>query len=519
MGTIPKSAVKAFLSRHRDDFRHYKKFTYKKLRSLKDKLPAKPPIWKKLWKHQRACFLIGVQCRKFFYCLDTGCGKTLLSIALVRYFKRAEKAGCFLIIVPNRVNMYEWQSEITIHSPKSKVLLLDKKTPTNWENLMNSDSSFCVITWGGLRHLVCGKREKKKSSKNEMFISNKHIGWLIKRLSGIIIDESTFVGGHASLDTRIVKRVFKKVDYGFLLTGTPFGKNPEMLWSQMSLVDEGHSLGQTLGLFRSAFCREVANPFSSFPDHAFNLKMKRTLHDFIAHRSIRYKAVGLPKCMHIVKEVPLPKEAMPHLEAAEEEFKAALRGDGLNTLQRMQNSFVLQRQISSGYVGYTDTEDSTKIHFEFAEKPKLDMLLSLLQDITPTHKAIVFFDYVYTGKMLSHALRSHKINHHLIQGGTKDQKGKLDAFKNNNKCRVLLLNNNCGGFGLNLQIARYGIYFESPISPIMRTQTRRRFERQGSKHDTVFVYDLVMRSTKDQPILDSLKDGENLFKYLIEGAR
>lgn len=525
MGKIPKRAVKKFLSRKRDDFRGYKKLNYKQLKALKDELPVKPPVWKRLWKHQRACLLLGIKCKKFFYNLDTGCGKTFLSIALVKYFRKAENAGPFMIIVPNRVNLYEWEAEIHIHSPRSKCLLLDKTVQTNWENLMNFKGSFCIITWGALRYLVCGKRERKKKkgseakgkSSNEMFISDKHIRWLLKCLSGLIIDESTVSGGSASLDTRIVRRLSKVLKYVFLLTGTPFGKNPELLWSQMFLVDRGYSLGETLGLFRQGFFSEVDNLFSDYPDYVFKKSMQNTLHNFIAHRSIRYEATGLPKCLSIVKRVNIPKEAFPHFQKAEKDFKEALRGQGLDSLKRIQSSFVRLRQISSGYVGFTDTENTSKVHFEFQENPKLELLLSLLDEIVPSHKAIVFFDYVYTGKMLSNALKKQKIKHYLIQGGTKNQKEKLSGFKGDDRYRVFLLNNFCGSFGLNLQIAKYGIYFESPLSPITRLQTRRRYERQGSKHSTVFLYDLIMRGTKDEDILESLKDGIDLFEAIIEG--
>lgn len=517
MGVIPKRAVTQFLKRPRDDFRHYKRLTYKQLSSMKRRLEAKPPIWKKLWKHQRACFLLGVKCKKFFYCLDTGCGKTLLSLSLIRYFRKVDKTTRFLIVVPNRINVYEWEAEIQIHCPKTKYLLLDQATPKNWENLMESDATINVITFGGLRYMVCGLRKKKKGSSNEMFISDKHVGWMSKCLNGVIVDESTFVGNHDSLDTRIISRLMRKAKYGALLSGTPFGKDPKMLWSQMKLVDGGHSLGETLGLFRAAFYREVENHFSSFPDFEFIHSKKQQLHDFIAHRSIRFKASGLPPCVPITKTVPLSTEAYPFFDAAQAAFDEAVRGYGSGNLQQIQSSFVLLRQISSGYVGYKDVVDGSKIQFEFKEKPKLEMLLSLLQEVAPNHKSIIFFDYVPTGRIIARELRALKIGCHLIQGGVKDQKGKLHEFKHDDRIRALVLNNSCGGYGLNLQVARYGFYYESPLSPIMRTQTRRRFERQGSKHDSVFLYDLITKGTKDQAILDAIAEGRNLFDAVIEG--
>ena len=73
------------------------------------------------------------------------------------------------------------------------------------------------------------------------------------------------------------------------------------------------------------------------------------------------------------------------------------------------------------------------------------------------------------------------------------------------------------GLGPNIQIAKYGLYFEAPVSPIMRKQTQRRFERQHSQHDQVFRYDYVVRGTYDQRVLDALEEGKNLFDQIMDG--
>ena len=85
------------------------------------------------------------------------------------------------------------------------------------------------------------------------------------------------------------------------------------------------------------------------------------------------------------------------------------------------------------------------------------------------------------------------------------------------KAQVLLLNSQAGAFGLNLQMARYGIYYESPVPVIIRKQTELRFIRPGSEHQSVVKIDLVMNDTVDDAILQFHEQGENLFKAILDG--
>jgi SNF2 family DNA or RNA helicase len=71
-------------------------------------------------------------------------------------------------------------------------------------------------------------------------------------------------------------------------------------------------------------------------------------------------------------------------------------------------------------------------------------------------------------------------------------------------------------FGLNLQVANYTVFFESPDSLIVRQQMERRTVRPGQTKQT-FIYDLVTRNSVEQKILDSLVAGRNLHERLIRG--
>jgi SNF2 family DNA or RNA helicase len=97
----------------------------------------------------------------------------------------------------------------------------------------------------------------------------------------------------------------------------------------------------------------------------------------------------------------------------------------------------------------------------------------------------------------------------------KDGDQARDKFKHDPKTQALVLSNAAGGYGLNLQNAKYGIYYESPVGAILRKQTEKRFDRQFSLHKTVMLYDLIVRGTVDQSILNFHAEGRSLWKAIL----
>ena len=175
------------------------------------------------------------------------------------------------------------------------------------------------------------------------------------------------------------------------------------------------------------------------------------------------------------------------------------------------------RQISSGFIGYKDDNTGKSAQSEFSNKPKLELLLDLLQRITPEAKAVVYNEYTFSGSMICRELNKLDIEHARIYGGTKDTQAELLRFVKNEECRVLVLNHHAGSMGLNLQVAQYVIYYESPVSPRVRMQADARVARQGSKHERVFIYDLVS-GTVDKAILKMHHEGKDLLAGILDGS-
>lgn len=509
---IIPSAIKKFLNAPRDDWRAWREYPPAKLERLMKQLPVSPPIWHKLRLHQKVCFLLGVKTRRFAFHADTGTGKTLLSIALSRYFLKMGGVKRVLVLVPNRVNKYEWAREIKKHSTTTTFAILHGSTPAKWKQLEGTQTQMVVETYAGFVRMCCLMEKRKRGKGQRLRPDPKLVKRVFAQFEGIVCDEVTHAKNKKSLAYRVLRRLSPKMQFFFTLTGTPLGRDPTDLWAQMDLVDQGQSLGPTLGLFRAAFFTSKKNFWGGF-EYTFKRSMAGKLNDLIAHRSIRIEAdkADLPRVVSISKYITLPTDA----DAFYERLKKQLI-ESRGNYREMKNVFLRMRQISSGFIGFYDDEVGTKAEVEFQPNRKLDMLMSLLENLNPEDKAIVFHEFIHSGDLICKRLTASKIKWVRIKGGSKSENA-LTEFERPG-VRVLVLSNSAGGYGLNLQAASYGFFYESPVSPRMRKQTRARFVRQYSKHARVFEYDLIVKGTMDERILEFHAEGRDLFEAIVDGT-
>lgn len=524
---IRKKAIQQFLDRARRDLRWWKDLSDAELDDRMWRLPVAPPIWYKLRREQKVCFLIGAKYGRFAFWLDTGLGKTLLTIALVKYFRRdvtllnraKEGHGEFkavLVLVPNKINKDEWEREIRKHSPDLPYLILRGSSEDKWAALRERTAPAIVVeTYGGLSRMLCPLvtvKRKGKRAIDKLVPEPGLIEDLLDHIDGVFLDESNSAGNHQALPFRLCWQLSKQLQHFFVMAGTPFGRDPTPLWAQMKLIDGGASLGETLGLFRSALFRAKPNHYGGF-DYTFDRQQTKTLNRLLAHNSIRYEVEQstLPALVHIIKEVGLEDDAYTYYERARAALKAA-KGN----VREIRNVFLRMRQISSGFLGYADDDTGEKAKYEFPDNPKLDMLMALIETIREDRKIVVYHDFIWSGDKIAAGLAERGIGYVKVGGGSKIAPGLLDRFSRDPKIRVFVLST-AGAYGLNLQAAQYGIFFESPVSVITRKQMIRRIERQYSEHVRVFLYDLVSAGTMDQRILDFYAAGVDLFEAIIKG--
>ncbi len=514
---INKRVIKEFLNRDLEDWNVVKELTELEVwEELDQELPADFRFKTSPWKHQAASFICGLHNKDFIFFLGMGAGKSSLVTNILSFYEQKQGAlsGKTLILAPNEVGISEWEGQIEEHSDFTYTSLRGKKDE-KWKLFEESEAQLYIISYDGLLSMITAlapSKNKKDKTKKQQPIPK-----LVKKFStafqGLVLDEIHLCKNSQTLAFRLCNAISKNCDFRYGLTGTPFGRKPVDLWSQFFLIDRGETLGSTLGFFRESYFRKVGNGFGY--DYEFDRSMEKQLHKALRHKSIRYGEDELenrpPKIYKTIK-VPFSSEAYQYYELAHADL---LESQG--NYELLKNSFMRKRQISAGFVSFKDEEEN-RLQIVFKENAKLDSLMDYVTRASIKDKVVIFVEFTPSGDMIAERLTKAGIKFERLYSGTKDKIAAKNTFVNDKDCKVLVANSRSGSVNLNLQCADHELFYESPVSPIVRAQAEKRAPR-GSKTNTTFIVDFIVKNSVDEDVLEFIAEGKDLFKHIIDGGK
>lgn len=523
--TIKKEAVEAFLAQPKENFEWMKKLAVKSVnRELAD-LNPKPDFGERDMRlHQKVGFLIGLAYDCFYYQYGMGSGKTRLILELLWYFimvtRRMKRA---IVLVPTDTIASGWGDQIEEWMPEMPYRVLLGSSAEKRHMLAELERGIFVCTYLGFMWLISemvvvkakgGKKRKTATgkAKQEMVLSNDLVDDMAASFDCLVADEATAISSRESIFFRALKRMARTVPSRYLLAGRAFGKDPTDTWSQYFVVDRGESLGESIGMFRAAFCIEKKSYFGgpySF-DYKFDPDKTDLLNKFLGNRALHFPT---EECIELPPVVRIPKYCI--MPEATREYYDAIVKRRRDTDLPPDNNFLRLRQLSAGYLGMRDSRD-VKVEVRFPDNPKIDLLLDVMRALPPDHQALIFHEYTLSGKMICEALERYKYKFGWVYGGTSTEEYERDKKKFNRDPNFhFVLNAAKGARGLNLQKANYVIFFETPPDPEMRSNAIHRIQRDGQLRNC-FVFDLVMRNTMDERILEEIVKGNNLYKRIMK---
>lgn len=460
------------------------------------------------YPHQARCFVAGLNVDKFLLLLNPGTGKTKIALDIFSA-RHAMKQSTrrMLIVVPSPANVAAWAAEIETHQPWMTCgeLPLEHKIPKGVAT---------IATYSRLTRMLC---QIPKRKKGKWKVDVDRIDSFAKHYDFVVFDESTFIKNQQSLTTRIAAGISWRVPYAIGMTGTPFGLDPSDLFSQFLVVDGGEALGKSVIMFRAAFAREQRDYFKG-QVYRVNAARDDDLRRAMRHSSIYYsldECVSLPPLNHNRREIVISDEAREMYDDLKEECRDAMDG---GTPKDVAGAFIRMCQIATGFYVETDDETGAREQIDFASNPKMDALRELLEEIPRENKVVIFHWFVRSGKAITSMLKTMGLNHRWLYSGTDNAAVAYDEFRNNPDVRVFVVNPKSGGYGLNLQVANYAIFYESPVSPIDREQAVDRVYRTGQEKP-VFIYDIVAKRTVEPHILSLVRDGKNALTAVLNGAK
>lgn len=520
---ISQVAVRRFLSRKRSDSAKAKRFTSGALDRKLAKLDPPPVFHRAPWDHQKISFLLGAKYPGYNFWLDPGLGKSKIILDLIAWRIVRGEIDRALVLVPYGANVDEWVDIAKEDQPDLRVLAVSGTTAEREAALEDEEADVLVMTYMYWLRLVTYMTPTGK----KWHVDKEACWWWGQNYQLIGLDETTkYLRNHSSTISKALKYATGEAKYVYGLTGTPFNKDPTDLWYQCWLIDRGESIGGTLGIFRGAFFTQTKKEMwikrkkRVWRNYVFNRGQRKVLNRLIRHRAIRFRdneCHDMPPMIgglqgkggFKIRYSTMDEAAWGWYERVVKEMRAA----GGN-YQEVQNVFIRMRQITSGYVGLTD-ERSEKIEIVLPTTPKLDSLLELLEEIPEDRKVMVVCHLRATAKFLQERLKKAGYKTEKLIGGLtrKKRRALLDRFRKG-ASRVLVVNE-AGSMGINLQIARYCIFYESPVSTIERKQFEKRIHRGDSKF-RVFIWDLCVRASIDVKNLKALRSGQSLFTVIVE---
>lgn len=517
---IPQAAIDAFLKEPREDHRWLKQLTHKQVDAAIAALRPAPNLNPGFRAHQKVGFLLGVAYPRFAYWYDMGVGKTMLALELLRYWWECGLMRRTIILVTSEKAFPTWEKQIQrwkIDIPY--ITLGNSPSRQKWAQFEQFDKGLIILTYPGMVRMLSKQVKVKGKAKTRLKIDETLLDKFIAGAQALILDESTRAGHHESLISQGCSRIGERMDFCYALAGRPFGRDPLLLWAQYNILDGGDTFGETLGLFRAAFYTAEQNPHARgkrakyAKDYTFQKRRMPRLMDMAQHRSLAYAAeecIDVPKFVPLIEEVSLPEEAEAYYKKVVEQVIAS-KGN----LQEMKNAFIRMRQLSSGFLGFRNDESGKRVEVAFDENPKLDRLLELLEGLSDDRKAVVFYDFTYSGRKIMESLKEIGRHGIWLWSGTKDSTASLQRFQDRPDCTVAIINNRVGAYSLDglQEVANYTMFYESPVSVIDREQAERRLRRDGQLRK-VFQYDLVTKGTLDRRILQFHREGDDLLKAL-----
>ncbi|MBR1424656.1 DEAD/DEAH box helicase [bacterium] len=401
---------------------------------------------------------------------DMGLGKTLQALAVIQKAKEEDGSAPTLVIAPTTV-VFNWENEIQKFAPELTCLKLQGGERKNFfKEIPNYD---IVITSYAL------VRRDITKLKNIDF-------------RYVILDESQNIKNSTSQTAQAVKQL--QASHKLALSGTPIENKLEELWSVFDFLMPGFLF--SMGDFNSHY----VNPIMERHDKVVEKRLKLQIYPFILRRMKRDVARDLPDKVENIAYCELTDEQkdfyLQVLDSTKEELFKSIEQNGLEKSRLSIFSALLRmRQICCHPKLYD--KDNVKNVLSSGKFEKLKVLLEEI--VSEGHRILLFSQFVNMLDIIKEWLDKEGIKYEYLTGKTKDRKGAVDRFNNDNSIPIFLISLKAGGTGLNLTGADYVIHYDPWWNPAVEDQATDRAYRIGQTKK-VFVYRLITRNTVEEKI-------------------
>lgn len=423
--------------------------------------------------------------------LDPGLGKTSLVLAALKILKARTLINKVLIVAPLRPMYKVWPDEVAKWMDFNHFTISILHGQHKQWNL-EADADLYLINPEGLKWLLNNPKRPE--------------------FDVLVIDESTKFKNYASQRFKLLKSSLPLFSRRWILTGTPSPNGLADLFSQVYILDLGRALGRFITHFRREFFHQVGwNQYEYAPNPGSFERIVERISPLVYQLSAE-DHLQMPKLVFKSLLVSLPKSSQD-LYNSFERTNVLILPTGTEIIAGTEAVLSGRlHQLANGAI-YTEIQGK---EFEVLHDEKLDALEDYIEELSGKPTLVI---YEYNHDLIRIRARLGDVPNLGTGLSIKDMERLVDSF-NAGTIPVLLGHPASMGHGLNLQgSCHHIIWFSVPWDLDFYDQTVARVYRQGQQSDSVFVYHIVAKGTKDEDILAALDEKDKVQQKLLRALK
>lgn len=423
----------------------------------------------------------------FFY--ETGTGKTLLALEIVR-----QKGLKTLVVCPLSIIENAWVEDAKKFYPDFNIANL-------WDLARKKTTKFGKVRYAkGLKECDIGviNFDRFRTMSAELHKAGFEM---------LIVDESSKVKSPKSKITKELIKYADTVPYVYLFSGTPAPNSELEYYSQVRMLDQA-ILSKSFYNFRASYFMQSG--YGGFK-WKINPVRKQEFLDKLATVSsvikkddvldLPGKTINIRKVFLTPKEMSAYKEMEAHmlLEIEDQESVAA-------------NAAVKCMKLREGSSGFFIDDNGGIIE---TGKSKLNELISLLEDIGD-HPVIIWTNFHYEAGQITDVLE--KLGKTFARAdGTVNQDRKNQAIRDfkSGKVQYFIGHPASVGHGITLTNCSYMVYFSLSYSFELQSQSADRIYRKGQENHCSYYY-LLADGTIDFAIMKAVDVKQTLTEMVFD---
>lgn len=316
--------------------------------------------------------------------------------------------------------------------------------------------------------------------------------------STIVIDESQGFASFTAERTKALRRIRAATDHVIELSGTPTPDGPINLFSQVWLLDQGQTLGNSLTAYRSKYFRPTIHIDGRPVKWEIIPGAEKEIYSKIGHlvMSAENTEIPLPEVTPRDQRdmtVKLSKDAMRAYQQLEQDLVIEILNEHSGKISEItaESAGVLHNKLLQIASGTLYTGDNHDTDYEVIHTEKIEMTDYLLHQAGGS-PVIVAYRYRSDKSQLLHHLRKRG---HQVE--VFDKSRAMVQRWNAGEIDVMLLQPASAGHGLNLQYGGHQIiWYSLPDSMEHYQQLNSRLARIGQQHPVELIQ-LISAGTRD----------------------